>query len=108
MTDNAPSSPAHSDAGSARSAASRHEKRPRTAYLAYRRYRLLGHLALVLGATAGLALVAYSLVSAILAGERVPPTSFAIAGMIIAAMALLPYGLVRWRWRKLRATLEDD
>jgi drug/metabolite transporter (DMT)-like permease len=68
----------------------------------------MGRLALVLGAAAGLALVAYSLVPPILAGERVPPTSFAVAGLMIATMALLPYAMVRWRWRKLRATLEED
>jgi hypothetical protein len=44
----------------------------------------------------------------IAAGERVPPTSFAVAGLMIATMALLPYAMVRWRWRKLRATLEED
>lgn len=108
MTDSAPSSPAPSDAGAARSTAGRHEKRPRTTYLVYRRYRLMGRLALALGGAAGLVLVAYSLVPSLLAGERVPPTTFAIAGVIIAAMALLPYSLVRWRWRQIRARLEED
>ena len=108
MTDSAPSSPASSAAGSARAATSRPEKRPRTTYLVYRRYRLLGRVALVLGAAAGLALVAYSLVPSMLAGERLPPTSFAVAGVMIVAMALLPYGMVRWRWRNIRARLEED
>ena len=84
------------------------EKRPRTTYVLYRRYRLMSRLAAAIGAATGLALVAYSLVPPILAGERVSPTSFAIAGVMIAAMALLPYSFVRWRWRKLRAELEED
>ena len=108
MTDSASSSSSDTAARSAQRPRGAREKRPRTNYLLYRRYRLLGHLALVLGAAVGLALVAYSLVPTILAGQRVPPTTFAIAGMIVGAMALLPYSLVRWRWRKLRARLEDD
>ncbi len=108
MTDSASSTRAETGVGSAQRPAGGRAKRPRTTYLVYRRYRLMGHLALVLGAAAGLALVAYSLVPSILAGERVPPTSFAIGGLLIAAMALLPHGLVRWRWRKLRARLEED
>ncbi len=82
-------------------------KRPRTAYLLYRRYRLFGRLAAALGGAAGLGLVAYSLLPAIAAGARVPPTTVAVAGIIVAGMALVPYSLVRWRWRLIKETLDD-
>ena len=85
----------------------RGEKRPRTVYLLQRRYRMLSRLAAAVGGAIGIGLVAYSLVPALLAGERVPPMSFVIAAIIIGAMALVPYGLVEWRWRRRKADLQD-
>ena len=108
MTDGVSSTRPEAGAGATQRPPAGREKRPRTTYVLYRRYRLMSRLAAAIGAAAGLALVAYSLVPTILAGERVPPTSFAVAGVMIATMTLVPYALVRWRWRKLRATLEED
>ena len=83
------------------------EKRPRTVYVLQRRYRLLGRLAAVIGAAVGVGLVTYSLAPAMLAGARVPLASFVVALLIIAALAFLPWLVVRWRWRSLKATLDD-
>jgi len=83
------------------------EKRPRTVYLLQRRYQLLGRLVAVIGGAVGLALVAYSLGPSIIAGDRVPMASFVVAAVIIAALAIIPYGLVRWHWRVVKASLDD-
>lgn len=82
-------------------------KRPRTAYLLQRRYRQLSRLAALVGAALGVALVAYSLGPSIAAGERLPLASFAVGALIIAALAIIPYAVVRWRWRRLKASLDD-
>ena len=83
------------------------EKRPRTAYRLHRRYQLLGRLAAVIGGAVGSALVAYSLWPSIIAGDRVPLASFLVGAAIIAALAIIPYVLVRWRWQVVKASLDD-
>ena len=84
------------------------EKRPRTVYLLQRRYQLLSRLVAVIGAAVGLALVAYSLWPSIIAGDRVPLASFLVGAAIIAALAIIPHVLVRWRWRVVKASLDED
>jgi uncharacterized membrane protein YbhN (UPF0104 family) len=84
------------------------EKRPRTILRLYRRYRLLSRLAALLGGAVGIGLVAYSLLPVVMDGGRLPPTSFVVGGIIVGLMALVPYRVVRWRWRVVKATLEDD
>jgi hypothetical protein len=83
------------------------EKRPRTAYLLQRRYQMYGRLAAVLGAVVGIGLVAYSLGPMLAAGGRVPLGSFVVALLIIVALAFVPWLVVRWRWRLLKASLDD-
>jgi hypothetical protein len=107
MSDNARSSKIESAAAQQQPRRSTPQRRPRTAYAIYRRYRLWSRLAALLGAVSGVALVAYSLVPIMLAGDRVPPTSFVVAAIIVAAAALVPYFIVRWRWRRIKATLDD-
>ncbi len=83
-------------------------RRPRTAYLRYRRYRRLGRLSLIVGALCGALVSGYALVPLLLAGERVPRSSFLIAIALIAASALVPFAIVRWRWAVLRRQLEEE
>ena len=42
------------------------------------------------------------------AGEPVPPGSWVVGLVIVGVTALVPWALVRWRWRSLRRTLVDD
>jgi len=83
------------------------DKRPRTAYLLHRRYRLLSRLAATVGGGVGLALVAYSLGPPLIAGAPVPMASFILGAAIIATLAIIPYLAVRWRWRLVKASLDD-
>jgi hypothetical protein len=80
----------------------------RATYRAYRRYRVIGRITALLGAVCGLVLVGYSLVPAILAGEWVPRTTYAIAALSVALMAGLPYAFARWRWTRLKDRLNED
>lgn len=83
-------------------------RRPRTAYLWYRRYLWLGRVALLLGGCCGLLVTGYALLPLLLAGEPVPRSSFLVAIAVVAVAALLPYAVVRWRWRALRDRLDED
>ncbi len=84
------------------------ERRPRTAYLWYRRYREVGRLALLAGGASGLLLSGAALLPPLLAGERVPAGSFLVATLLVLATALVPYAVVRWRWSVWRRRLEED
>jgi len=68
---------------------------------------MLGRLAALVGGAAGTAVVAYSLGPAVLAGARVPMASYVVAGAIIGALTIVPYVLVHWRWRMVKASLDD-
>lgn len=83
------------------------EKRLRSSYVRQRRYEQLAAGAAIAGAVVGLVLTAAALLPAVSAGQTVPPTSFAIALIIIIALAVLPYMTVRWRWRQIRRQLDD-
>ena len=83
------------------------QKRPRTVYLLQRRYRMLSRVAALIGGAIGLALVVYSLGPPIVAGAQVPMASYIVAGAIIGALAIIPHVLVQWRWRMVKASLDD-
>ncbi len=68
----------------------------------------MGRIGAVVGALAGAGFVGVALAQAYATGEPVPPGSWALGAAIVAAAALLPWGLVRWRWRQLRQTIIDD
>lgn len=84
------------------------EKRLRTAYILRRRYRLLGRVLGVAGGLIALAVVGMALARAQVDGEPVPPASWAIGLLIVAVSAVVPWALVRWRWRRLRFWLSLD
>lgn len=78
------------------------KRRPRSIYILHRRYRLLERWAAVIGGAVGLGFAAFALFPPLMAGERVPAGSFVIAALLVAALAIIPYALVRWRWRVIR------
>lgn len=82
-------------------------KRPRTIYRLRCRYRRAARWAAVIGALVGIGVVAAALVPAIVAGRHVPMASYAIGLGITALAALLPYALVRRRWRSIRERHEE-
>ena len=92
--------PRQKDGGTAR--------RPRTAYLWYRRYQQLEPFALLLGGSCGLFVSGYALLPPLLAGEPVTRSLFLVAIALVAVAALMPFALVRWRWRALRRQLAQD
>ncbi len=108
MTERVSSSPAARGSSTSPPPSGRGGKRPRTAYRLYRRYRALSRLAAVSGAGVGVVLVAFNLGPALAAGEWVPASSYVVAFAIVAALAIIPYGFLRWRWRRLKAQLNDD
>jgi len=83
------------------------KQRPRTIYVLHRRYQSAARWAAVIGAAVGVAIVVAALGPALLAGEPLPPASFAIGLGIIALAALLPYALVRRRWRRIKEDHDD-
>jgi len=84
------------------------EKRLHTAYVQRRRYRRIGRTAAVVGGVLGAGIVGLALGLAYAAGEPVPAASWAVGVAIVALAALVPWALVRWRWRTLRRTLLED
>jgi uncharacterized membrane protein YbhN (UPF0104 family) len=56
----------------------------------------------------GLFVSGYALLPLLLAGEPVPRSSILVAIALMAVAALLPYAIVRWRWRALRDRLAED
>ncbi|MEZ5862556.1 MAG: hypothetical protein R3D25_00140 [Geminicoccaceae bacterium] len=80
------------------------EKRLHTAYLQRQRYRRIGRAAAVVGGVVGAGVVGLALGQAEAAGEPVPPGSWALGLAIVVVSALVPWALVRWRWRSLRQT----
>lgn len=79
-----------------------------TAYIQRRRYRLMARAGAVVGGLAGAGFVGLALAQAYAAGEKVPPGSWLLGAGIVAVAALLPWGVVRWRWRRIRQTLVDS
>ncbi len=83
------------------------EKRLRSSYVLYRRYKKAAEAAAIAGAAIGMALTTAALMPAISGGETVPPSSFVIGLFIIVALAGLPYLAIRWRWRQIKSQLDD-
>ncbi|MEZ5859592.1 MAG: hypothetical protein R3D28_11545 [Geminicoccaceae bacterium] len=84
------------------------EKRLHTAYVQRRRYRRIGRSAAVAGGVLGGGMVGLALGRAYAAGEPVPAASWVVGVAIVALAALVPWALVRWRWRSLRRELVDE
>lgn len=82
------------------------ERRLRTAYILRRRYRLVGRVLGAAGGVVAAAVIGTALVQSYAAGDRVPPASWAFGLAVIALATLLPWALVRWRWRRRRHRLE--
>ena len=53
-------------------------------------------------------MVGLALGRAYAAGEPVPAASWVVGVAIVALAALVPWALVRWRWRSLRRELVDE
>lgn len=83
------------------------EPRPRTIYVLHRRYKRMARWAAMIGGAVGFAVVGAALGHSLAAGEPVPLATYAIGLGIIAIAALLPYALVRRRWRHLREHYEE-
>lgn len=62
----------------------------------------------IAGGVAGAGFVGAALAQAYAAGEAVPLGSWLLGAGIVAAAAVLPWGVVRWRWRQLRQILVED
>lgn len=84
------------------------EKRLHTAYVLRRRYRRAGRVLAAIGGLFAAVIVGTTLAGAYAGGEPVPLAAWAIGIAIVALAALVPWALVRWRWRSRRFWLARD